>query len=107
MNDGLSKTLDESCISREETIVEQVSRVMVNIWKYTDGLFKDRPHNPSQFVDPWNHGAAVEEGVWYKWARDRFPRLELSDGQQMPGGEDVPFDQWKHPRPDFVLDQDF
>lgn len=70
-------------------------------------LIQPRRVDPSTFNEPWNHGAAVEEGVWYKWAQDRFPRLELSNGQQMPGGDDVPFDTWKHPRPNFVLGQDF
>ncbi|KAF4539849.1 Regulator of chromosome condensation rcc1 [Lasiodiplodia theobromae] len=89
VNDDLSKKLEESCILEEKTVHQSL-----------------RP-DPSTFNEPWNHGAAVEEGRWYKWARDRFPRLQLSNGQPMPGGDGVPFDMWKHPRPNFVLDQNF
>ncbi|KAL0262851.1 hypothetical protein SLS55_001825 [Diplodia seriata] len=91
VNDELSKKLEESCLLKEGE----------------SDFSKTFGPNPSEFNAPWNHGAAAEEGVWYKWARDRFPRLELSNGEQMPGSDDVPFDQWKYPRPNFVLDQDF
>ncbi|EOD44353.1 putative regulator of chromosome condensation rcc1 protein [Neofusicoccum parvum UCRNP2] len=89
VNDELSKKLEESCIIRD-SLASQPTSV-----------------DPSTFNEPWNHGAAVEEGVWYKWAQDRFPRLKLSNGQDMPGGDDVPFVEWKAERPQFVLDRSF
>lgn len=113
MNDELSKKLEESCIL-EETTTSQVSRIIYSVvgWAFralvnATNLLKGLRPDPSTFNEPWNHGAAVEEGRWYKWARDRFPRLQLSNGQPMPGGDDIPFDMWKNPRPNFVLDQNF
>lgn len=51
---------------------------------------------------PINYGASPRVGVKYIWADDHFPRLVLSDGTEMPGT--VPFDEWRYPRPDWVLD---
>ncbi|KAK8249041.1 regulator of chromosome condensation 1/beta-lactamase-inhibitor protein II, partial [Phyllosticta capitalensis] len=62
--------------------------------------------NPSEFVDPINHGASPGPHLWYRWADHHFPRIVLSDGTELPGS--VPLDQWKGGvRPEWVLDQEF
>lgn len=53
-------------------------------------------------MHPINYGASPRVGVTYKWAKDHFPRLQLSDGTEMPGF--VPFDEWRYPRPDWDLE---
>ncbi|KAK5167732.1 uncharacterized protein LTR77_007431 [Saxophila tyrrhenica] len=50
-----------------------------------------------------NFGAAPRVGYLYKWANDHFPRLQLSDGTEMPG--EIGFDEWRFERP--VWDVDF
>ncbi|KAK7519338.1 regulator of chromosome condensation 1/beta-lactamase-inhibitor protein II [Phyllosticta citriasiana] len=64
--------------------------------------------DPSEFVDPVNHGASPGPGFWYRWADHHFPRLELSNGEVMPSAKDVPLDRWKDGvRPSWVLGQNF
>lgn len=55
----------------------------------------------SRFVDPVNHGAAIDEWTVYKWKDDPFPRLRLKDGREMPGM--VEFSEWRNGRPDWDL----
>lgn len=51
--------------------------------------------------EPVNFGASPREAFHYVWANDHFPRLQLSDGTDMPG--DVPFDEWRYGRPEWRL----
>ncbi|KAF2863123.1 RCC1/BLIP-II [Piedraia hortae CBS 480.64] len=51
-----------------------------------------------------NEEWAARQGYKYIWAAngDKFPRLILSDGTEMPGSG--PFDTWRYDRPEFKLD---
>ncbi|KAF2112878.1 regulator of chromosome condensation 1/beta-lactamase-inhibitor protein II [Lophiotrema nucula] len=60
------------------------------------------PHGLSDFLDPIAYGASPEKGYKYVWADKSFPRLKLSDGQEMPGTVD--FDEWKNDIPEWKLD---
>ena len=51
---------------------------------------------------PLNYGASPRVGFTYRWANDHFPRLQLSDGVEMPGM--VPFEEWRYERPEWDLD---
>ncbi|KAK0292926.1 hypothetical protein LTR35_000957 [Friedmanniomyces endolithicus] len=51
---------------------------------------------------PRNYGDSPREGYKYVWAKDSFPRLVLSSGEEMPG--EVGFDEWRFARPEFDLD---
>ncbi|OCK80721.1 hypothetical protein K432DRAFT_381939 [Lepidopterella palustris CBS 459.81] len=44
------------------------------------------------------------KGLKYRWANDSFPRLQLSDGREMPG--QIPFSEWKYGRPRWQLNID-
>lgn len=50
---------------------------------------------------PLNYGASPRVGRKYVWADDHFPRLQLSDGREMPG--DVAFNEWRYGRPEWDL----
>jgi SCF-associated factor 1 len=57
----------------------------------------------------WHSGALVlvnddltAQGSSHEWQDQSFPRLKLSNGQEMPGT--VPFDEWRNGRPDWKLD---
>ena len=70
-------------------------------------LEEDLPprHNPNgNFLDPINHGASPGKGYKYVWADKSFPRLRLSNGQEMPGT--VEFDEWRFERPEWDLTVD-
>lgn len=66
-----------------------------------EGFTRNPPLRSSPFNDPVNHGAASEEGGAYKWVEDRFPRLRLADGREMPGSDG--FDEWRYGRPEWDL----
>ncbi|KAK0773983.1 hypothetical protein LTR91_006848 [Friedmanniomyces endolithicus] len=51
---------------------------------------------------PRNYGDSPREGYKYVWAKHSFPRLVLSNGEEMPG--EVGFDEWRFARPEFDLD---
>ncbi|KAF4551227.1 Hypothetical protein D9617_14g076840 [Elsinoe fawcettii] len=54
------------------------------------------------FNDPINHGAAPDRERRWAWAYDSFPRLRLSNGEEMPG--EVPLSEWRNERPVWDLE---
>ncbi|TKA80083.1 hypothetical protein B0A55_02459 [Friedmanniomyces simplex] len=58
-------------------------------------------HRAEQIHVPRDYGDSPREGYKYVWASEHFPRLRLSNGVEMPG--EVPFDEWRYPRPEFDL----
>jgi SCF-associated factor 1 len=57
----------------------------------------------------WHSGAVLlvneelaNKETNYDWRNKSFPRLKLSNGEEMPGS--VPIDEWREGRPDFRLD---
>lgn len=47
-------------------------------------------------------GATLEDGERYRWSEDSFPRLKLSNGEEMPGT--VEFNEWRFGRPEWNID---